>query len=516
MEPTLSEGDIIYVVPKNPSKISIGDIVVFEVRNIIYVHRVVNLTYVDDVRCFITKGDANPYTDQEYGIPPLKPREINGVLLSLNGWILKIPKIGIIYVVGNNFILYWTSGRITLMVPSVMLGLAVIMPLGTKQRKSIYPFSRTPITKKVVGSIILFTLILHLLSALPLIYFRLHSYSISLGVETQSYNKVDFNLGSLKPGTGKNITVTLYALSAIPISSRGFAYIEGNITQLLTIQNETITIAPSNIANRIEISAYAPLNASQGVYTGKLFVYNRPIWILFPFYKLINLLSSNNLLNLLILDTLSNFIIAGCLAIFQLLFLTFSNHLADTIIWNYSNHEWVGWKVLSYGKNLRSILKNIPTKMKNMLVWKKIKKILSVLTDEATYLPLHIVPILLFLCLPSLLGHILIGLLLSSIFTSAYIVFIKRWVWKSDIAMISITSSIVASTYYVIQWAMINDRTQGVWSTFSFLGPLVYLSLICLLVTVPTTYFSSYLALKWIARNPARSLNTLGDWDVVP
>lgn len=280
MEPTLSEGDIVYVVPKNPEKISVGNIVVFRVRSTVLVHRVVNTTYVEGVRCFVTKGDANPYTDQDYGVPPLKPRDVIGVLFSLNGGTLKIPRVGLIYVLGHNFVLYWTSGRVLLILPSAVLGIVILMTSNRRHGESGYPFSRSAVTKGMIAYIIIFTVIVMQLFSIPLIHFRLHSYSMAIGVETHSYENVDFNLGSLKLGSAKNATVTLYASSAIRVLSKGLAYIEGNITQLITIPNDTITIAQDNIANRIEMSAYAPLNATKGVYTGKLFVYNRPMWVI--------------------------------------------------------------------------------------------------------------------------------------------------------------------------------------------------------------------------------------------
>ena len=516
MEPVLAEGDIVYVVPKNCEKIAVGDIVVFRVRGTTLVHRVVNITYLEGVRRFVTKGDANPYTDQLYGVPPLKPRDVIGVLFSLNGSPLKIPWVGLIYVLGHNFILYWTSGRVFLILPCLVLGIAVMMTSNGRHGKSMYPFSRSTVTKGMIASIIILTVVVMQLSAIPLILFRLHSYSMAIGVETHSYESVDFNLGSLKLGNAKNVTVTLYASSAIRVRSKGLAYIKGNITQLLTIANGTVTIPPDDTANKIEMFAYAPPNATEGVYTGKLFVYNRPMWVFLPFYKLSHSFSSDSFSNVLILDSLSSLITAGGLTVFQLLFLWFSNRLADTVIWNYSNLEWVGWKIFSCGERVGVNLGKILSKLKTKLRWRKIKLMLEEVTNETTHLPSQTIPILCVLCLPSFLGYILAGLLLSSVVSSLYIVLVKKWVWRSDITMVSVASSIISSAFYILHWATINDRTPAVWSTFSFFAPILYISLICLAVTVPVTYLSMYLALKLVAKSPGRSLNTLGDWDVVP
>src|SRR3989337_2910574 len=59
MEPSLIEGDIVFVVQKNPEKILVGDVVVFDFRGTSIVHRVVETSYVEGTKCFTTKGDAN-------------------------------------------------------------------------------------------------------------------------------------------------------------------------------------------------------------------------------------------------------------------------------------------------------------------------------------------------------------------------------------------------------------------------------------------------------------------------
>jgi signal peptidase len=518
MEPSLIEGDIVFVVPKTPEKISMGEVVVFDYKGTSLVHRVINTTYIEGVRCFVTKGDANPSTDQEHGVPPLRPRDVKGVLFSLGGSPLTIPRVGLVYIKGNDAVSYWTSGRISLILPSIILGIGVVISLKRKRsdENNGYPFSRSSITKRTLVSMIIFTVVVMQLSFTPLIPFRIHSYSMKIGVETQPHCDADFNLGSLKLGSNKNITVTLYASSAIRVQSNGFAYLEGNLSQLLTIPNETMTISPDKVANRIEMLAYAPLDAEKGVYTGKLVVYDRPMLTILPFYKLTNSLLRDNLLNIFVLDSLSNLVIALFLTVFQLSFLWASNRLADTLIWNYSNFDWIGWKISSIGILAIANLTGAASKLRMKLKWENVKTILDEITNESTHLPLHMIPILLVLCTPSFLGHILAGILLCSILSPLYMIFVKKWVWKPDITLVSLMSAIIASTFYIVEWAIMNDRTQGLWSTFSFLAPLLYMSLICLSATLPVYYLSTFIALKWVARRPGKSLDTIGDWDVVP
>jgi signal peptidase I len=260
MEPDLIEGDIVFVVQKNPEKILVGDVVVFDFRGTSIVHRVAGTSYTEGIKVFTTKGDANPTTDQERGVPPLEPENVKGVLFSPSGSPLNIPRVGLVYVAGNEAVSYWTSGRISLILPSVALGLGVIVSLRGKKPKGFngFPFSRSAITKGTFAAVILLTVIVTQISFAPLVPSRIHSYSMKMGVETQPQCDAVFNLGSLKPGESKNITVTLYAQSAIKVPSNGFAYVEGNVSQILTLPNPDITITSDKPLTTIELAASTP------------------------------------------------------------------------------------------------------------------------------------------------------------------------------------------------------------------------------------------------------------------
>ena len=146
----------------------------------------------------------------------------------------------------------------------------------------------------------------------------------------------------------------------------------------------------------------------------------------------------------------------------------------------------------------------------------KIAKILIDFTDETTNLPWNICPFLLILCFPCLFGYVITGIILSSLFSAIYIVYVKKWVWKSDITMISLTIAIIASTFHILNWVTTNDHIQTIWQTFALLGLFLYTSTVFLLLTIPTICIAAFIALKFVAKNPGKSLTTLGDWDVIP
>jgi signal peptidase len=77
MEPTLEPGDGFVAVPAElAGPIDDGDVIVFEAETIqgggLTTHRVVDETD----RGFITRGDANPFTDQDDSEPPVKRAQV--------------------------------------------------------------------------------------------------------------------------------------------------------------------------------------------------------------------------------------------------------------------------------------------------------------------------------------------------------------------------------------------------------------------------------------------------------
>ena len=201
MEPALIEGDIVFVVQKNPEKITVGDVVVFDFRGTSIVHRVVEISYEGGTKCFTTKGDDNPTTDQAHGVPLVTSENVKGVLFSPSGSPLTIPRLGLIYVEGNELVSYWTSGRISLILPTMALGLGVIFSFAGKKPKGSnrFPFSRSTITKGTFVAMILLTVVVTQISFTALVPSRIHSYTMKIGVETQPQCDADFNYRSPRP-----------------------------------------------------------------------------------------------------------------------------------------------------------------------------------------------------------------------------------------------------------------------------------------------------------------------------
>ncbi|WP_435065560.1 signal peptidase I [Halobaculum sp. EA56] len=98
MEPTLNPGDGFIMIPSALSEpVEPGDVVVYRAEEIqgggLTTHRVAGETD----RGYITKGDANPFTDQDSGEPPVKDPQIIGKLWQINGEVVVIPQLGTLF-----------------------------------------------------------------------------------------------------------------------------------------------------------------------------------------------------------------------------------------------------------------------------------------------------------------------------------------------------------------------------------------------------------------------------------
>ncbi|MCQ4333676.1 signal peptidase I [Natronomonas sp. F2-12] len=97
MEPQLQPGDgFVAVPPVVAGPVEPGDVVVFDAVNLndggLVTHRVVEETESG----YITKGDANPVTDQDGSEPPVQEGQIRAKALQIGDSIVVIPGIGVV------------------------------------------------------------------------------------------------------------------------------------------------------------------------------------------------------------------------------------------------------------------------------------------------------------------------------------------------------------------------------------------------------------------------------------
>jgi signal peptidase len=95
MSPTLESGDGFIAIPaQTDSSIDEGDVIVFRAEEVqgggLTTHRVVDETD----RGFVTRGDANPFTDQDDDEPPVKETQVVAVAWQPGGSVLVISHLG--------------------------------------------------------------------------------------------------------------------------------------------------------------------------------------------------------------------------------------------------------------------------------------------------------------------------------------------------------------------------------------------------------------------------------------
>ena len=78
MAPTIGANTKIVIQPVDPEEINVGDIIAFIKNNIHVTHRVIAKGYDDQGLYFITKGDANRYSDGK-----IRPSQIEGVIIAI-------------------------------------------------------------------------------------------------------------------------------------------------------------------------------------------------------------------------------------------------------------------------------------------------------------------------------------------------------------------------------------------------------------------------------------------------
>lgn len=112
MAPTLSPGDGFVAIPAAlAGDIGPGDVVTYRAERLhgggLTTHRVVGVTE----RGYVTKGDANAFTDQESVEPVVRPPQIVATALTVRGRVVAIPHVGSL-VVGVRGVLAGVQARV--------------------------------------------------------------------------------------------------------------------------------------------------------------------------------------------------------------------------------------------------------------------------------------------------------------------------------------------------------------------------------------------------------------------
>ena len=117
MLPTLERGDLVFVIGASANSIKVGDIIVYHSCQGPYIiHRVIKVVKWKGSYYYVTKGDNNPGTDYWLGqfmncttgqpLPGVPYKRVAGKVISLNGYVIKIPYLGYVALMAFPF-LWW-------------------------------------------------------------------------------------------------------------------------------------------------------------------------------------------------------------------------------------------------------------------------------------------------------------------------------------------------------------------------------------------------------------------------
>jgi signal peptidase len=122
MQPTLQPGDGFIAVPAAiAGPVEVGDVVVYRPETLErgrVTHRVVGKTD----RGYITKGDANPFTDQDSGERPVKRPQIEAKLLQITDDVVALPRLGTVARATQNVLFIVQSHVTTLFHTGLFIG----------------------------------------------------------------------------------------------------------------------------------------------------------------------------------------------------------------------------------------------------------------------------------------------------------------------------------------------------------------------------------------------------------
>lgn len=135
MEPTIDAGDGFVAIPAVVGGgVEPGDIVVYEAREIhgggLVTHRIVDVT----AKGYITRGDANPFTDQDANEPAVTDEQIVATVLQIDGEPVVIPHLGTAVAAFERVLDRATSAFVSTVLLIVGLGLLTLAVVLDRRR----------------------------------------------------------------------------------------------------------------------------------------------------------------------------------------------------------------------------------------------------------------------------------------------------------------------------------------------------------------------------------------------
>ena len=303
MEPALLKGDVLPWVPCNMEEVHEGDVVVYKSasswgKEVFIAHRVVSVISSNGKTALITKGDSNNYTDQSgphIPEPPVNSEMLKGKAIMLGKQPLKLPFAGYPWLIiqgaftelskpmswgkpqSDAHYIIFAPAAISLSI--LVAGIVIWAPengksLKDKLREQIFGPER--ISPKRIFSYILLFYLIFLMIASSFSYDRLSS---SMGIE-KAPPKSAISFGNMSYGE-QSFPKSVNIVNPSLFSVRGVVFASGNISSFLEYKNKVFTLKSGEKFSG-NITAYIPSGAEPGIYTGNIYIYSSPYWMLMP------------------------------------------------------------------------------------------------------------------------------------------------------------------------------------------------------------------------------------------
>ncbi|MHA1616573.1 MAG: signal peptidase I [Candidatus Njordarchaeales archaeon] len=245
MRPTYYEGDLVIIKGVDPSKISVGDVIVFKNPknpSELILHRVFAIRIVNDTHFFLTKGDnprTNPYPDYWGWVPEY---------YVVGKVIFRIPILGLIFEVLSTIVV-----RVLLI---VLLGIMLILDIIYGEKKII----QTPKCMKILHRNSLLAIIL----ILSLIFGQL--YAVSQPASSSFYVELETKPYLYKYTPGLVLVIPLH------IVSKGYGVVSIREV-IISLRNSFLNITLASTRWTIPYNFHGEKTVSIALYLGN----NTPI-----------------------------------------------------------------------------------------------------------------------------------------------------------------------------------------------------------------------------------------------
>ena len=304
-EPTVDRGDVIIWVPAEAEDMEVGDVAIYSSyvqKGTTISHRITNITYKNGQPYFITKGDANNYTDQAGAHAPepkVGPANLLGKALTVgeDKRLFKIPYGGWVMLLASDFFSSLTDhlssgskgsstfqvGVLLPMIGSVgmLIGAVVVLNPRKDEKRDMVQLVFGPENVRM-RRVFAYAATMFILFLVSTAFFAFDEVTTSMTVKGKTHpdDRGRLNIDKLQPGEQENRTLPINAPALLGV--KGLVFTKGHDGEWIDV-NGTLFYVDARQKLLNEISINVPENTSRGTYNNvSIFIYSQPYWVVLP------------------------------------------------------------------------------------------------------------------------------------------------------------------------------------------------------------------------------------------